>query len=87
MREAAEWSGLRHQLLLGAALNDPAVLEHEDLVGAADGGETVGDDDRRAAGEQPVERALDQDLGRPVDVGSRLVEDALPAAEEGAPAA
>ena len=33
------------------------------------------DDDRRPPVQQPVERALDQHLGRPVDVRRRLVED------------
>ena len=51
------------------------MLHDEDLVGAADRREAVGDDDRRAAAQQPVERVLDQDLGRPVDVRGRLVED------------
>jgi hypothetical protein len=58
-----------------AALRDAAVLHDEDLVRAADGRQAVGDDDRRAAAQQPVERALDQDLRRPVDVRRRLVED------------
>ena len=51
------------------------MLHDEDLVGAADRREPVGDDDRRAAAQQPVERLLDQDLRRPVDVRGRLVED------------
>ena len=74
-REAAERAVLGEQLALGAALDDLAVLDDEDLVGAADGREAVRDDDRRAAVQQPVERLLDQDLGRPVDVRRRLVED------------
>jgi len=51
------------------------VLQHEDLVGAADGRKAVRDDDRRAAVQQPVECTLDQDLGGAVDVRRRLVED------------
>ncbi len=35
---------------MGAALDELAVVEDDDLVGVADGGEAVGDDDRRAAG-------------------------------------
>ena len=38
----------------------------------------MGDDQRRAAAQQPVERALDQQLGRAVDVRRRLVEDQDP---------
>ena len=51
------------------------MLHHQDLVRAANGRQTVGDDDRRAAAQQPVESALDEDLRRPVDVRRRLVED------------
>ena len=51
------------------------MLDHEDLVRAANGRKPVGDDDRRPSVQQPVERALDQDLGGAVDVRRRLVED------------
>ena len=64
-----------HQLGLGAALDDAAAVEHDDLVGPAHGREPVGDHDRRAPVQQAVERLLDQHLGRPVDVRGRLVED------------
>jgi hypothetical protein len=48
MRQVPEGAGRRDELVERAALGDPAVLHDEDLVGAADGGETVRDDDRRA---------------------------------------
>src|SRR5437899_4620636 len=70
-REAPERAVLTEQLALRAALNDAAVLDDEDLVGAADRRQAVRDDDRRAAVEQAVERPLDQDLRGPVDVGRR----------------
>ena len=57
-----------------ALLDDPAVLEHDDLAGALDRGEPVGDDDRGAAGEQPPQAGLDPALGVDVDVRGRLVE-------------
>ena len=41
-----------HQLVVRAALDDPAVVEHDDHVGAADRREPVRDDERRAAGEE-----------------------------------
>src|SRR4051812_13773717 len=66
------------QLTLGAALHDAPALHDEDLVCTADRRQAVGDDQRRAATEKPVERALDQDLRRPVNVGGRLVEDQDP---------
>src|SRR5271156_6512231 len=37
----------RHQLLVRAQLDDPAVLQHADTVGMADGGEAMGDEDSR----------------------------------------
>src|SRR6185312_2070638 len=63
------------QLGRRAALDDAAAFDDEHGVGAADGGEAVGDDDGAAAVQEPVERALDHDLGRPVDVRGRLVQD------------
>ena len=51
------------------------MLDDDDLVGAPHRGEAVGDDHRGAPVEEAVERALDQDLRRPVDVRGRLVED------------
>ena len=42
-------SAEREQLVVRAALDDLAVLEHEDLVGAADRRQPVRDDERRAA--------------------------------------
>ena len=58
-----------------ALLDDPAVLEHDDQVGAADGREPVRDDERGAAGEQARERLLDHGLAGDVDARGRLVED------------
>ena len=66
----------RHQLVVGAELDDPAVLDHADAVGAAHGREPVRDEDRRAAPrgvEQPVE---DLGLAADVELGRGLVEDA-----------
>src|SRR6185369_8269295 len=45
-----------------ALLDDAAMVHHQDAVGGADGGEAVGDDDRRPPLEQPLERALDEPL-------------------------
>ncbi len=73
--EPTERAVLLEQFPLAPSLRDPSVLDDQDRVGPANRRESVGDDDRRASGEQPVERALDQDLGRPVDVRGRLVED------------
>ena len=60
---------------MGALLDDAAVLEHDDQVGVADRRQAVGDDERRAVGEQHAERALDLPLGADVDRRGRLVED------------
>src|SRR5581483_8978835 len=63
------------QLVVGAALDDPAVVDDEHLVGVADGREAVGDHEAGAAAQQLLERALDLPLGPSVDAGGRLVED------------
>src|SRR6059058_2056125 len=64
VREAAEGTLDGEQLALRAALRDAAVLDHQDLVRAADRREAVRDDHRRAPPQEPVERVLDQHLGR-----------------------
>jgi hypothetical protein len=75
VREAAERTVLGEQLAFCAALDDAPVLDDDYLVRAPNGRQPVRDDDRRPAVEQPVERGLDQDLGRTIDVRRRLVED------------
>ncbi len=63
------------QLLVGAGLAQPPVVQHEDAVGVLHGGEAVGDDDRGAARQEPGEGVPDQELGFGVDAGGRLVQD------------
>ena len=58
-----------------AALDDPAVFEHEDPVGRDDGRQPVRDHERRAADERVGERVLDGELRLGVEVRRRLVED------------
>src|SRR6478736_6819973 len=62
------------QLGVGALLHDAAVVEDEDQVGVADGGEPVRDHQRRTSLERGVERLLDCGLGLAVEVGRGLVE-------------
>ena len=50
-------------------------LDHQDLVGAADGGQAVRDHERRAALHQVREALLDQRLRLGVEARGRLVED------------
>ena len=58
-----------------AALDDPAVLEHQDEVGVADRRQAVGDHQRRAAFQGHRQRVLHRRLRRRVEAGRRLVED------------
>ena len=51
-----------------ALLDDLALVEDEDGVGGEDGGESVGDHDRGAAGEEGAQRGLDQLFGEAVEV-------------------
>ena len=57
-----------------AALDDHALVEHDDLVGADDGGEPVRDHQRGAALGHALERVLDFLLGVAVERRGRLVE-------------
>ena len=63
------------QLLVGALLDDASVVEDDDLVGIADGGEAVGNDESGAPLHDAVHAALDELLGTGVDGGGCLVED------------
>src|SRR5206468_9378124 len=56
-------SALVEQLLVRAALRDPALVQHDTLVGIDDGGQAVGDHVRRAALRSLVERLLELLLG------------------------
>src|SRR5262245_19762455 len=64
----------REELGVGAALDDAAALEHQDLVGRADGREAVRDHEGRAAAAQLGESRLDQALALAVEARGRLVE-------------
>ena len=91
------------ELLVRAALHDAAGVEHDDLVGVADGGEPVGDHQHRPLPHEPLDRLLHQPLRLGIERAGRFVEDedrriakqgpgdgdplALPAGEPGAPLA
>src|SRR5277367_4089000 len=60
------------QLAVGAALNDHALIEHEDLIGTNDSREPVRDDQRRAVSRYAVERVLNVAFGVGVERGGRL---------------
>src|SRR5947199_4983632 len=64
----------RQQLMVRAALDDQALIEHDDLIGPDDSGETVRDDERRTILRDSIERVLDLFLRVAVERGGRLVE-------------
>ena len=68
-------AGPRQQLLVAADLGDPAALERDDRVGAADGRQPVRDHERRPVAHQVGERILHQPLRFRVERRRRLVED------------
>src|SRR6266851_127753 len=63
----------REQILVPAPLDDPAVLQDEDRVRAADGREPVRDDKGRPALHQGSQPLLDRGLVLAVERGCRLV--------------
>ena len=67
-------AGPRQQLVVAADLDDPAALEHDDRVGAADRRQPVRDDERRAVQHQVRQRLLHQQLRLGVERRRRLVE-------------
>jgi hypothetical protein len=68
----------REQAVVGAALDDRAVLDHGDLVRRPDRREPVGDHDRRAPFERLDQRLLHRDLRLGVQVCGGLVQDDHP---------
>src|SRR5207253_7786817 len=68
-------TAVREQLLVCPALDDHALVEHDDFVGTDDGGEPVCDDERGAVSRHPVERVLDFLFGMAVERGGGLVEE------------
>ena len=59
---------------MGAALNDIAVLHHQNLVGIFNGGQAVGHDKARAALHQFLKSILYQYLGTGIDAGRCFVQ-------------
>src|ERR1700688_1723865 len=74
-------AAFREQLLMGAGLAHPPLVKDQDLVHVLDGGETVGDGDRRAASDQRVQRVTNQQLRFRVDPRRRLVKNQHPRIE------
>src|SRR5690606_6039939 len=72
--EAGEKSALLDELAERAALDDPAVLEHEYLVGIRNGREAVRDDERGAPLAECIEGPLDAPLRFRIERARRLVE-------------
>lgn len=64
-----------HELVVGALLDDAALVEDVDDVGTLDGGEAVGDGDGGAALGGLVKGRLDHVLGLGVERARRLVEE------------
>ena len=57
-----------------ATFDDAAAADHQYLVGVGDGGEAVGDNERRAACPHLAQRGLNRRLGPPVESAGRFVE-------------
>ena len=68
-------AALRQQLFVRARLDDAPLVEDDDAVDRADGGQAMRDDDRRTPLHHRFERALEARLGVRVDARRRLVED------------
>ena len=73
--EAGVAAAGEHELVVAAALDDAALLDHQDLVGVAHRAQTVRDDHRRAAAEEHVHGPRDALLALGVDARGGLVED------------
>src|SRR5581483_1451844 len=68
-------ASLGQELLVRAHLANLAFVHDEDLVSTLDGGEPVGNDERRAAFDEPRQSRTDAELRLSVDARRGLVED------------
>ena len=66
---------LADELVVGAGLDDPALVEDEDPVGVEQGAEPVGDEDDGPVGPGGVDRLLNPPLVDVVERRGPLVED------------
>src|ERR1700730_15509086 len=62
------------QLVVGAALDDRPLVEHDDLISADDSREPVRDDERRAVARNTIEGILDFFFGVAVERRCRFIE-------------
>ena len=76
---------LLDELVVGATLDDAALLQHHDAVGVLHCAQPVGDDKGGAAGHQGVHALLDQGLGAGVDGGGGLVQNQHRRVRHGSP--
>ena len=63
------------ELVVSALFKNAAMVEYDDLVGIAHGGEPMGDDEGGTALHEAVHSLLYKTLGTGVDAGGGLVED------------
>ncbi|KAJ6440267.1 alcohol acetyltransferase [Purpureocillium lavendulum] len=73
-QDSRVFASLGQQLLMPAPLDDPALVQHDDLIGTHHRRQTMGDDKGRTPSADPSQRRLDLRLGLCVDGARRLVE-------------
>src|SRR5437879_2326270 len=73
--EAAIEAVLRDQLVVTADLGDAPLVNDDDAVGVAHGGQAMRDDEHGAAAHEVGQRLLHHELALGVEIGGRLVQD------------
>src|SRR5690606_37025127 len=63
------------QLAMGAAFDDPAAVEHNDLIGALNRRQAMGDHEGRAAAAELLQTVADQSFALAVQARRRFIED------------
>jgi hypothetical protein len=74
VREAGIEAALGDEFGVAALADDAAMVHHHDAFQPLNGGEAMGDDDRRASGHQVLEPDLHQPLVFGIECARRLVE-------------
>src|ERR1700731_4109966 len=62
------------QFLVSAAFNDTAAMQHQNLIGADNGGKAMSDYDGGSVGHEVLKRFLDQALCRRIHAGGGLIQ-------------
>src|SRR5919107_2106131 len=67
-------SSQAEQFTMASFLHDPSAVQHNEPVGAADGTQTMSDDERRTSHQEPAQRVFDELLALGIEAAGCLIQ-------------